>query len=52
MVREKKLEHKVLFICEECGLGYHDRETAEKCEEYCRNTKTCSLEIIKKAVKI
>lgn len=50
MVREKKLGDKTVFICGVCGLGYSDPETAEKCEEWCKKTGTCSIEITKKAV--
>jgi len=31
-------------------LGYAERETAQKCEDWCKKTGTCSLEITKKAV--
>jgi hypothetical protein len=50
MVKEKKIDAKILFLCNECGLGYEDRETAQKCEEWCRKTGTCKVEITKKAV--
>jgi len=40
-----------LFLSEECGLGYADRETAQKCEDWCRKTGTCSLDITRKAVQ-
>ena len=50
MVSEKKVGNKILFVCDICGLGYEDRETAQKCEEWCGKTGTCSIEITKKAV--
>ncbi|HKZ94791.1 MAG TPA: hypothetical protein VJ249_09475 [Candidatus Bathyarchaeia archaeon] len=50
MVKERKVDSKTIYLCEECGLGYSDRETAVKCEEWCRKTGTCSVEITKKAV--
>jgi hypothetical protein len=50
MVKEKKVDDKILFICDECGLGYEDRETAQECEEWCRKTGTCKVEITRKAV--
>ncbi|UCG36072.1 MAG: hypothetical protein JSV64_05440 [Candidatus Bathyarchaeota archaeon] len=50
MVKKSKIKRKTLFLCEECGLGYVDRETAQMCEDWCRKTATCSLEITKKAV--
>ena len=39
-----------IFVCEECGLGYADRGTAEACEAYCRSHQSCSIEITAKAV--
>ncbi|MBI2134350.1 hypothetical protein HYU09_00020 [Candidatus Woesearchaeota archaeon] len=39
-----------LYFCEICRFAYKDRETAEKCEDWCRKHKSCSLEITKSAV--
>lgn len=39
-----------LWACEECGLKYKDRYWAERCEEWCREHKSCNLEIIKHSV--
>lgn len=50
LVSERKLDSQIVFVCDECGLGYLDRETAQKCEEWCKRTGTCSIEITKKAV--
>ncbi len=50
MVKEVKLDSKTVFLCEECGLGYEDRDTAQRCEDWCRRTRSCSLKITKKAV--
>lgn len=44
---------KELYQCEECGFHYKDdstslitgREWAEKCEVWCREHKSCDLEI-------
>lgn len=41
-----------LFICEECGMGYNDKEISEKCENYCHKNKACNLELVKYAVKL
>ncbi|NIU38542.1 hypothetical protein GWN65_00810 [Candidatus Bathyarchaeota archaeon] len=49
-MKRSKMEGKTLFLCEECGLGYTDRETAQKCEDWCKKTGTCSLEITRKAL--
>jgi hypothetical protein len=50
LVREKKIDGKTVYLCGICGLGYLDLETARKCEEWCKKTGTCSIEITKKAV--
>jgi hypothetical protein len=49
-VKEKHIDNNLIFICDICGLGYLDKKTAEECEEWCRKTHTCSIEITKKAV--
>ena len=46
MVRKKG----ELFECEECGKQYSEKELAEKCENWCKETNSCNLEIIKHAV--
>ena len=51
MVTEKKIGEKTVFLCDICGLGYSDRETAQECEDYCKaHPGACSVEISKKAV--
>ncbi|MEM2102469.1 MAG: hypothetical protein QXM22_03035 [Candidatus Bathyarchaeia archaeon] len=52
MVKEKKIDSQTLYLCSVCELGYLDRETAQKCEEWCKKTGTCSVEITKKAVYV
>lgn len=39
-----------LYLCEECNLLYREEELAQKCEDWCRETKSCNLEITKHAV--
>lgn len=39
------------YQCEECGLHYASRETAERCEAWCREHKSCNLEIIREALE-
>jgi len=34
-----------LYQCEECGFHYESREWAEKCESWCREHKSCNIEI-------
>lgn len=40
-----------IFDCIECGLHYRDKETAEKCEAWCRETKSCNIEITQQSVE-
>lgn len=49
MVTLVKKEIEKLYQCEECGLHYEDREWAEKCEAWCREHHSCSLEITSRA---
>lgn len=34
------------YTCPECGFVYKEKEWAEKCEKWCRENKSCNLEII------
>ena len=36
---------KKLFQCPECGFHYTDKDLAEKCEAWCREHKSCNIEI-------
>ena len=38
-------KNKKLYQCPECGFHYEDREWAEKCEAWCREHKSCNIEI-------
>ncbi len=40
-----------LFQCAECGLKYGERQTAERCEAWCKAHDSCNLEITRSAVK-
>ena len=40
---------KKLYQCEECGFHYENKEWAEKCEAWCREHKSCNLEIVSHA---
>ena len=40
-----------LYECKECGLLYEEEEWVDKCEAWCREHKTCNVEIMKHAVK-
>ena len=37
--------------CPECGLHYEDKKQAEKCETWCKEHHSCSLEITSHAVE-
>lgn len=50
MVSPKEHEGETIFICDLCGFGYKDRDTAESCEEYCAEYNSCSIEITRSAV--
>ena len=50
MVKEIQTKEATLFQCEECGMKYRDKETAEKCQAWCAEHNSCNLEIIKDAV--
>lgn len=39
-----------LFKCSECGLLYKDEEWAEQCKKWCKEHKSCNLEIIAHAI--
>lgn len=47
----KKLDedNQVLYQCEECSLKYVEKEWAEKCEAWCKENKSCNLDIIQHA---
>ena len=51
MVKEVKKDNQTLYQCEECGLHYEDEDIAKKCQAWCAETQSCSLEIIKHAVE-
>ena len=42
-------KNKKLFQCPECGFHYIDKAMAEKCEAWCREHKSCNLEITARA---
>ncbi len=39
------------YQCKKCKLFYKNKKLAKECHEYCKSHKSCSLEIIKHAVK-
>jgi len=46
-----ELKHQEKEIaCPECGISYKEAEWAKKCTVWCKEHKSCNLEIIKHAV--
>ena len=52
MVKETKKGGKAYYICEECDFAYETKEWAQKCQDWCREHHSCSLEITKYAVNL
>lgn len=50
MLNTIKIKNKKLYRCEECCLKYESKEIAEKCQVWCREHKSCNLDLIKYAV--
>ncbi len=50
MVKETKKNGKTLYICEECGVAYEEKEWAEKCQQWCEQHQSCNLEIIQHSI--
>ncbi len=48
MVKQNKNSAKI-YICNECGFKYKDKEWAQKCMGWCRKYKSCNIEITKHA---
>jgi len=42
---------EILHRCPVCELHYKNEETARRCEAWCREHKSCNLEIIADAVE-
>lgn len=40
----------MFYQCEECGLRYEDKGIAAECQEWCKEHKSCNLDIIKNSV--
>ena len=38
-------KRKELYKCPECGFHYAEKERAEKCGAWCREHKSCNIEI-------
>ena len=40
-----------IFQCPECGLHYNEKNVAEQCEAWCKEHKSCNLEIATHAIE-
>ncbi len=50
-MKEMNQDNKTLYQCEECEMLYREKEWAQKCEAWCKEYKSCNLEIIAHAEK-
>ena len=46
---EEIKNNQSLYQCKGCGLHYKDKELADKCEAWCKEHKTCNVEITNQA---
>lgn len=51
MVTNETRGSREVFVCEDCRMAYPDQETAQKCEDWCKEFKSCNLDIIKHAIR-
>jgi len=51
MVKKEMFQGKPVFVCSICNFGYATKDLAQKCGDYCKKHRSCSLEITKHAVK-
>ncbi len=53
MKRKKdKIKGQEYYQCGICGFFYREKDLAQRCENFCNEHKSCSLEITKYAVHI
>jgi len=52
MVKKVIKKGNTYFECEACSFLYKEKKWADKCEAYCNNHHSCSLEITRHAVKV
>lgn len=41
-----KDKQRTQYKCPECGLHYEDEKIAKKCEAWCKEHKSCNLDLI------
>lgn len=49
--KKGKNNEKKLYRCQECGLEFKKKELAEKCQNWCKENKSCNLEITKYSIR-
>jgi len=52
MVKQISKNNKEYYQCEECGFIYKEKSWAQKCENFCKKYKSCSIEITKHSVDV
>jgi len=52
MVEEKIVNGTAYSKCSICGFFYKEKQLAQKCEDFCKANRSCSLEVTKHAVKV
>ncbi len=45
MVKETTRDGTTVYVCEECGYLYQERDWAESCQAFCTEHSACSIEI-------
>ena len=51
MAKDKEQTDNKTYQCGECGFWYKDKKISEKCQAWCKEHKSCNLEIIKHSIK-
>lgn len=51
MLNNESANNSKCYQCQECGFFYREEAQAQKCEEWCREHKSCNIDITKDAVK-
>ncbi len=46
-IGEKRNGNRKIYTCVECGFEYEKKRWAEKCQKWCKEKKSCNLDIIK-----
>ena len=50
MVNEEKRGDNKYFRCEVCDFYYKNKTLAKKCEDFCKENKSCNLDIVQYAI--